>query len=457
MDIDETFFAECCEHGLDTAISHYNEILPHHYSRTLHEEKLIQSIEVLRKYARGSQVIEYENKLKEICENTWLNGKQQCESLSLRGNPCGMPVHTVNDSSEHSSGVVSVSTCNCGRTQGRREDPYTIKQANYEFYQLIANICTLCNKIEKRIFPVFEPSSKDFRAADVVIEKQMSSSQILSEISGKVSDYESVNSQPLEASQPSNLSGSFNESIEDDKLEGSSDDDGDGDDDDEGSVKEIVIKVGETTEKKDKIIARLHSTTEYLPGMVHTSSPIGLLPQFPSWSLVCIGPSSVYSHNTGLPEHVQSGFLSGANFLLPWDVQVRLENSAEWAASYEKSRNRKKPQAVKPPPNPDSVFSLKIFIGTEYECPRGHRFIMSSPDKILRGGSGMVVRDSGSKIVFNDMPLYYNCPCRSSKPSVAQLMRIHVVTPKAPCNVILDPKVSFFFGLFLFLNFMIFF
>lgn len=90
--------------------------------------------------------------------------------------------------------------------------------------------------------------------------------------------------------------------------------------------------------------------------MVHTSSPIGLLPQFPSWSLVCIGPSSVYSHNTGLPEHVQSGFLSGANFLLPWDVQVRLENAAEWAASYEKSRNRKKPQAVKPPPNPDSVF-----------------------------------------------------------------------------------------------------
>lgn len=39
------------------------------------------------------------------------------------------------------------------------------------------------------------------------------------------------------------------------------------------------------------------------------------------------------------------------------------------------------------------------------------------------------------------MPLYFPCPCRNVKPSVAQLMRIHIVTPKAPVNIILDPKV----------------
>lgn len=110
--------------------------------------------------------------------------------------------------------------------------------------------------------------------------------------------------------------------------------------------------------------------------MVHTESPPGLLPRFPSWSLVCVGPSSVYSHNTGLLEHFQSGFLSGANFLLPWDVHVRLEHSTSWA--YEKIRIRKMGE----------VHILKIFVGCEYECPRGHRFMMSSADKILRGGSG---------------------------------------------------------------------
>lgn len=55
-----------------------------------------------------------------------------------------------------------------------------------------------------------------------------------------------------------------------------------------------------------------------------------------------------------------------------------------------------------------------------------------------------IIRDSGSKIVYNDMPLYFPCPCRTNQMMVAQLMRVHIVTPKAPVNVILDPKVSGF-------------
>lgn len=40
---------------------------------------------------------------------------------------------------------------------------------------------------------------------------------------------------------------------------------------------------------------RQHSTTEYLPGMVHSNSPVGLLPKFPSWSLVLLGDYSSYN------------------------------------------------------------------------------------------------------------------------------------------------------------------
>lgn len=70
---------------------------------------------------------------------------------------------------------------------------------------------------------------------------------------------------------------------------------------DDESVNEIVIQVGgeEPEEVIEKGIYRQPSTTEYLSGMVHSTSPVGLLPQFPSWSLVCIGHSSVYSHNSG--------------------------------------------------------------------------------------------------------------------------------------------------------------
>lgn len=74
----------------------------------------------------------------------------------------------------------------------------------------------------------------------------------------------------------------------------------------------------------DKSLVRQPSTTEYLPGMLHSESPSSLLPQFPSWSLVCLGPSSLYSHNLGLQEQQQAGLVSGSSYLLPWDVTVRL-------------------------------------------------------------------------------------------------------------------------------------
>lgn len=67
------------------------------------------------------------------------------------------------------------------------------------------------------------------------------------------------------------------------------------------------------------------------------------------------------------------------------------------------------------------------------EYSRGHRFIMNTPDKVLRGGSGLQ---------RYAIPLYFPCPCRSGNPKVAQLMRIHIVTPKAPVNISIDPKVS---------------
>lgn len=432
MDVDEEFFNKCCEIGLKKGLAFYSNPMVSHYGSAYHKSLVEESIKTYYKYARGPHFSINERKLREKCDQIWKSGKQQCEYPSLRGNPCGKPKHNANDILEHSSGVVFVSTCNCGRTQGRREDPYTIRQANYDFYLMLANNCTSCSKIVEKIeFAIFEPSTTDYRAAEVdsTFMKLYSDEDVFDDeidIEDENNDDHNndneENTPPLTASQRSHTNLSL-ESINDlNKINCDSSDE---------SLNELVIKVGENIHDNEKNIIRQPSTTEYLPGMMHTESPCGLLPQFPSWSLLCVGPSSVYSHNTGLQEHFQSGFLSGSNFLLPWDVHVRIEHSASWAAACEKTRYRKKGE----------VIILKIFIGCEYECPRGHRFIMSSPDKVLRGGSG-IVRDSGSKVVFNDMPLYFPCPCRNNnKTMVAQLMRVHVVTPKAPVNVILEPKV----------------
>lgn len=445
-------------------------MLPHHYSKVYHEQKVFQSLAVLSQYGRGPHLGACEHKLRENCLEIWLNGRQQCEFLSLRGNPCVMPKHEISkgDDVGHSSGETIISTCNCGRTQGRRQDPYTLRQANFEFYQIMAGNCTACNKLDKIDFAVFEPSINDYRAAELCKSIASETSGVSGAAKASKDDADAdddyrvlsmVSQSPemnlslgsmLTFSDDTNPKNQRNDEAgivdEDNSNQNSQSSEADNqlanaeNDDEHDTVNEIVIKVGAAADEEntEKGIFRQASTTEYLSGMVHTLSPIGVLPQFPSWALTCIGHSSVYAHNSGLPEHVQSGFLSGSNFLLPWDVQVRLEHAASWALSYDKMRNRRKPQPMKDTSD-GQVFVLKIFIGCEYECPRGHRFFMNSPDKILRGSG--IVRDGGSKVVFNDMPLYFPCPCRTTKPSVAQLMRVHIVTPKAPVNIILEPKV----------------
>ena len=47
------------------------------------------------------------------------------------------------------------------------------------------------------------------------------------------------------------------------------------------------------------VAIRDFSTTEYLPCMLHVHSPPRILPRYSSWSLICLGSSSLYSHNAG--------------------------------------------------------------------------------------------------------------------------------------------------------------
>ncbi|XP_071455115.1 nonsense-mediated mRNA decay factor SMG8 [Hetaerina americana] len=421
----------------------------------------------------------------------------------------------------HSSGVRYVSTCNCGRQQAGREDPFSVKVANWEFYDTIAADC--CSDLESVTFPVFQPSTSEFRAAQLFTKQSGAKKDIgstraidggreslagtqfgntqgfsfafLSNPSERLSD---VAGDEMTAAGPGAAGGVEGVGAEDGELEieeggggeGSRGEEGAGvdggatedaldpsADDVERAVQqpnedeEVIIKVVGTeydSMRGDKShLVRQPSTTEYLPGMLHSDSPCGLLPQFPSWSLVCLGPSSLYSHNLGLQD--QPGLLTGSSYLLPWDVTVRLEPTSltsqhlsekvsqkkydRWpsvgdasnygpggmAGSRKQSyflRNSKKGRKDL------SEFVVKIFVGVEYECPRGHRFMCSGPDRVLKTTNLGLVKDNGNRVTSGDMPLHFPCPCRNTKPLMAQLMRLHVVTPKAPVHVTLNPRVQ---------------
>ncbi|XP_023316566.1 protein SMG8 [Trichogramma pretiosum] len=528
LNTDVKFSRSRCSKIMPRACAAYQEGLPQHYTRSFHEQKLAQAMAVFEMQARGPLYDEFAKRLQEECDKHWRTGRQMCQVLSLTGNPCTNPLHKGGSEGagggeplegrddyddlktlEHCSGVRYVCACNCGATQGSREDPFNVKQANHDYFQMLGLQCG-CHQLESHKFPIFQPSTPTYRAAQLFDTSSKRKDSLRSEgaaptpqqgptqvfslgVPDEVTAYGSGGQSPPAQSDHHQHhhhhhhhhhrdhhqdEDRHSRSYISDKLPLSLTINGD-------SESKVVIAVTEADpETKDKSLNRQPSTTEYLPGMLHTESPAGLLPQFSSWSLVCLGSSSIYSHNIGL-QH-QQGMLPNSAFLLPWDVTVRLEHQQQtqkettrnlWqaspAATNENStttgssnanvsnnnggggnnfqqlnfypKGAKNTRSINPATGKrkrgrDLV--VKIFIGIEYECPRGHRFMMATPDKVLKATGIGTIKDNGNKVTSGDMPLYFPCPCRQQKPLIAQLMRIHVVTPKAPVHVTLNPKVQ---------------
>ncbi|XP_071555169.1 nonsense-mediated mRNA decay factor SMG8 [Temnothorax nylanderi] len=472
LDTDVKFSKSRCSKVLPRALQAYQENLPQHYTRAYHESKLAHAMTVFEIHARGPLFEEFSEKLQAECDKHWRAGRQMCEVLSLTGHPCTNPVHRggsegagggeqteprEDDSElpvrEHCSGVRCVCACNCGRIQGSREDPFSLKQANYEYFQMLAKQCG-CAQLESVQFPVFQPSTHNYRAA-----------QLFSATKRHDSFSRNESSTPQETQACSLGADTLNDEITEYGSGGQSPT---ASDPIEGDIPrlssktsltpsdshKVVIEItnSDAENSKDKSLVRQPSTTEYLPGMLHTESPAGLLPQFSSWSLVCLGPSSLYSHNLGLQHQI--GMFPTSAYLLPWDVTVRLEHQKErnplWPLVGDhggycpRGKNFQNINVIRARKSKGKEFVVKIFVGVEYECPRGHRFMASAPDKVLKATGSGIVKDSGNKVTSStaDMPLYFPCPCRHTKPLIAQLMRIHVVTPKAPVHVTLNPRVQ---------------
>ncbi|RWS17652.1 protein smg8-like protein, partial [Dinothrombium tinctorium] len=491
LDADTRFSEARCAKGLPIAMSVYQDSLPTHYTSDFHERKVAMALQMFTLHARGPALFDYARQLREECDRFWQNGHQMCEVLSLTGNNCINPIHitksedaatgeVVEDSiantnqlpsMPHCSGVKLTSACDCGRRQANREDPFTVKAANYDFYMLMRSKCS-CGHLERVEFPIFQPSTTDVKPANTLTvenslmtqsEQEYESQPDIrnsftnlsqSSVGGVEAVAESVDtlkrseilSKEKEVQeQPVEVSKAASSKDEETKSECSSDEEGDEDESDDDTEngggdreRDIQLVIRESISSRLNTYVNQSSTTHYLPGMLHSMSPSGLLPKFSSWSLVCLGPSSLYSHNMGVQD--QPGFISGTNFLLPWDVTVKLEHSGHLPPLWE----GKRPPGIKNKKTlkDGTQFTVKIFIGTEYECPRGHRFMCSAPDTILKANLG-IVKENANKIASNDMPLYFPCVCsRTGKQLIAQLMRIHIVTPKAPVHVTLDPKVQ---------------
>ena len=176
----------------------------------------------------------------------------------------------------------------------QRDDPFDLADANFSFYAELDD--KLYPKLERISFEVFNPEHPS-------VQEKFSQLQIESNSDAGIS-------QPRSQSD---------------------------------------LRTEEDGENIEEVQTVVPSRNRYLSGIETTDSPKGLLPLFPSWSCLKMGPFSTYSELKGVE---QPGFVNRSNFLLRWDITP----------------------------------VCRGFIGYEYETPRGSRFFMQTPTKIVQGG-----------------------------------------------------------------------
>ncbi|XP_005748387.1 protein SMG8 [Pundamilia nyererei] len=443
LDADTKFSENRCQKALPLAHSAYQSNLPHNYTTTVHKNQLAHALRVYSQHARGVAFQRYALQLHEDCYNFWSNGHQLCEERSLTDQHCVHKFHLLPQPGEkpdmdhnppimnHNSRGRSTSSCNCGRKQAPREDPFDIQAANYEFYQMLEEKC--CGKLERIEFPVFQPSTPDPAPANQAQRNPC-------EASGSGDAERLKEPSTAQSHTPGDTSLSLALSL------GQSTDSlgpyGDGD----GAETQVQ-------QKRPSLVDRQPSTVEYLPGMMHSGCPKGLLPKFSSWSLVKLGPAKSYNCHTGLE---QPGFLPGSSFLLPWDLVIRSRSEEDTGLTEPLDGGT----SSWPAPNKTLVGKrgstgglgrsrrredmARIFVGFEYEDGRGRRFISCGPDKVVKVLGPGGAKDPATRVLNTDMPLHIPSPSqgRGLKPHFAQLTRLFVVVPDAPLEVTLNPQVQ---------------
>ncbi|KAM6907363.1 nonsense-mediated mRNA decay factor SMG8 [Xenentodon cancila] len=442
LDADAKFSENRCQKALPLAHSAYQSNLPHNYTTTVHKNQLAQALRVYSQHARGVAFQRYALQLHEDCYKFWSNGHQLCEERSLTDQHCVHKFHLLPQPGEkpdmdhnppilnHNSRGRSTSSCNCGRKQAPREDPFDVQAANHDFYQMLEEKC--CGKLERIDFPVFQPSTPDPAPASNQAQR------LPCEGSGDAERLKEQSTTHSHTPGDTSLSLALSLGQSTDSLGPYADGDG----------PETQVQ-----QKRPSLIDRQPSTVEYLPGMMHSGCPKGLLPKFSSWSLVKLGPAKSYNCHTGLE---QPGFLPGSSFLLPWDLVIRSRSeedagltepldggTSSWPAP-NKSIIGKRGSAGGLGRSRRRDDMARIFVGFEYEDSRGRRYISCGPDKIVKVLGPGGAKDPATRVLNTDMPLYIPSPSqgRGLKPHFAQLARLFIVVPDVPLEVTLNPQVQ---------------
>ncbi|KAK3014908.1 hypothetical protein RJ639_008276 [Escallonia herrerae] len=132
------FSTSWCQRALPVAKEIYFNDLPACYPTSKHKANLEKALCAFKSMVKGPAVQLFLEKLEDECTSVWSSGRQLCDAVSLTGNPCMHQRHdaetgsllTRDEIKQHSSGFVFLHACACGRSRQLRADPFDFETAN---------------------------------------------------------------------------------------------------------------------------------------------------------------------------------------------------------------------------------------------------------------------------------------------------------------------------------------
>ncbi|CAI2335683.1 unnamed protein product [Caenorhabditis sp. 36 PRJEB53466] len=382
------------------------------------------------------------------CDEMWQTDMRACEAVSLMGHQCVKKLHptfgdfTVSETqwTAHDAANTLLSTCTCGRKQLARLEPFSVKEANCDFFENQEFSC--CRRLWRYEFQLYQENTDD--KEDVAWDGDRDSNSLHADKKVVKREDESHESQMTESLVDDE---GTDEDVSLDKTHSSL-----SDSEEEMYVRPTDRQLNSSRSERDMAVEYAKKLQRLMAAKknndfiedVPNSLNAGRLPLFPSWFLTSFGDSILYNHSVGLA--YQPNFKRGGEYLTPVIVNLDVDRDT-WNRDLHKVRNEDSGRKHLSGRVNDDAPRVKLFIGFEYECSRGHRFFVDHVgEPMIYARKTNVHRESAQRSLLGnvleaDLPIRRPCTCRKPPLRSAQLQKIHVVTPKAPVHVTIDPKI----------------
>ena len=436
MDANEIFSAECCRHALQSARSTYFAGLPAIYGSIYHNKRIQLALRVFGSLARGPLTESSKTQFLAECNAYWNADHRKCDAVSLTNRPCTHSYHVTREDGPEpnpskSLGLkmsaalaASAPAYSPSKSSNTRESTNSPSVKGRKEKENASTSTTPSSAQSQPVEPPLLPHSSGYRCLHRCNcgKSQTSRSDPFTLDQANTTFF----SNPACCRYlPSLLESHLR------KIRAQSEKDGLAEKEDVEDLQLLAMPHSWRLENLGWEATVIGAKSDNL------TPTQGGQPLSKSQNLTPAPSPSISVYIAG-----QSGFYDGCDALLPWTINLR--GSMAFAAATGNSTFDTSTSAYPDSSSSDSIqlpefsTSSQAYIGIEYECHEGHRWLADLQHFASISASSPDNSDTSAKPFSSDiqslletsfLPIYSRCKCGDK---VAQLQRIFIATPRDP-------------------------